>query len=61
MIDPFSGTWIAVRDELRRQIETSADALETPGLEPGRSEYHRGRIKLARELLSIPENQSDPQ
>lgn len=52
-IDPNSETWRAVRDHAQREIEVARERVETPRLDPIETEYLRGRIAVAKDILAL--------
>lgn len=58
MIDVFTDTWVAVRKHCESAITSDFNALAERGLSHESTEYFRGRIALARELLGLPERQT---
>ena len=54
-VDPYSETWQAVAAALDIKITLALRPLETPGTSPTETEFLRGRLSLARELLKLAE------
>lgn len=54
-IDVHSSTWLALKERMDKDIAAARIALETKGLSPTDTEYHRGRISALRDLLRLPE------
>lgn len=52
-IDEHSATWRAVKAHASRRLEDSRAALEAPGQDLARTEFERGRIAYAKELLEL--------
>lgn len=53
MIDKQSETWRHVEEWSKREREICRDQLEQPGLEPGDTEFVRGRIAALNELRNL--------
>lgn len=53
MIDEHSQTWAEVRAATQRIIEEAAGALEATGLSLVDTEFQRGRIQAARQVLRL--------
>ena len=53
MIDPYSPTWIFVRNHARAAIEAERTRLEARDQDPIRTEYVRGRISALREIAGL--------
>lgn len=45
--------WSQVKKQAEAAIEAARTKLETPGMEPVVTEFHRGRIAAYREILSF--------
>lgn len=54
-IEPDSATWRAVKAWAEARLSASRAANEARGLDPQKTEFERGRIALAKELLRLPE------
>jgi hypothetical protein len=52
-IDPYSPTWQAVKAHAENDIRQALATLERQGLEPAITEFERGRIAFARDLLAL--------
>jgi hypothetical protein len=53
VIDPLSPTWQAVSQVLKDQIEASRLRLEQHGTSDAITEFHRGRIAMAKFVLEM--------
>ena len=53
MIDPYSPTWLFVRDHARGAIEAERTRLEARDQDAIRTEYVRGRISAMREIMGL--------
>lgn len=53
-IDPYSSTWLAIREHAQRRIEELVGQNETEGLPPDKTENIRGRIAELRQILRLP-------
>ena len=53
MLDIHSGTWHAVVDALQTAISADRSRLEVPGSPERVCDHMRGRIELAKELLTL--------
>jgi hypothetical protein len=56
VIDTGSPTWQHLKDWAQDQRRKSLDKLCAHGLAGDETEYHRGRIALLKELLTLPED-----
>ena len=46
--------WREVCELIKEAIDNAHDDLETPGLDPIRTEFCRGRLEMAKRLLTLP-------
>lgn len=53
--DRYSDTWKAVEAHCRSEMSRDLGLLEQRAVEPGTTEYLRGRIKALREVLALAE------
>lgn len=58
-IDPHSFTWAAVKHKAQAEIDQAQETLEKRNIEQRDSDFLRGRIALAREILELPEQDSE--
>lgn len=54
-IDPHSATWRLVKRRAEKLLQQSRTRLENPGLDPVSTEYERGRIRSALDILALAE------
>ena len=52
-IDPYSPTWVFVRNHALAQIEAGRTTLEARDQDAIRTEYVRGRISAMREIMGL--------
>lgn len=55
MIDPHSATWLAVKAEIDKELETARTRLETRGLPVADTEHQRGRIAALKDIAALAE------
>lgn len=53
-VDENSRTWRAVKEWADKRMTSSRASLEAQGLEPVQTEFERGRIAAAKELMNLP-------
>ena len=58
-IDVHSFTWIAVKHMTEEELKAARDTIERRNLEQRDTDFLRGRISLALELLQLPERDSE--
>lgn len=56
-INAYSADWITVRDHCRALIDRARATIEEPGLDPAKTEFHRGTIRALRAVLSLEEDE----
>lgn len=59
MIDVHSATWRAVAKHLADAAAVSRDELERFGTDPAKSDWLRGRLALAAEILALPQREPE--
>lgn len=52
-IDPHSATWETVEGKAKAALDEATRRLRQPGLDPVKTEFERGRIRMAEEILSL--------
>lgn len=58
-IDRHCFTWIAVSYRAEKELSAAREKLEVRGTEQGQSEYLRGKIAALREILALPDEDSE--
>lgn len=53
-LDPYSGTWIYVRDYCKKRLEELRRDNDNPNLDDLSTAILRGRIQFAKEILDLP-------
>lgn len=47
-----SSTWLWLKDQLAEDIQKNIEAALAPGLDPVKTEYHRGIIRAYKNILA---------
>lgn len=58
-IDLHSFTWLAIKHHAETELKDSQDQVERRNIEQRDSDFHRGRMSLAREILEMPNRGSE--
>lgn len=58
-IDLHSFAWVAVSHHAEQELQAAREKLELRGIEHGHSEYLRGKIAALRDILALPERDSE--
>lgn len=53
MIDPYSQTWLEVKEHAEKATEAATSAIIARGTDQAETEYHRGRIAALRAVLEL--------
>jgi len=57
MIDTNSPTWVDVKLAAATALDSAREENDAPETSPERTQYLRGRVALAKEILGLPEEQ----